>query len=82
MSCPRPNEKCNEFMCGSSVNGICVCGGESNMSYIEDCEEDLNEFKEELKAEHKKKVLDEFDTLSIEDKINKIIKTLIDKGVL
>lgn len=52
------------------------------MSYIEDCEKDLDEFKEKLKAEHKKKVLDEFDTLSIEDKIDKIIKTLIDKGVL
>ena len=23
MSCPRPGEKCNEFMCGSSVEGIC-----------------------------------------------------------
>ena len=22
MSCPRPNKECNEFMCGSSVNGM------------------------------------------------------------
>lgn len=80
MSCPRPNKECNEFMCGSSVNGICEGG--SNMSYIEDCEEKSNEFKRNLEAEHEKKVFDEFDALSIEDKINKIVKTLIDKGVL
>lgn len=23
MSCPRPGEECNEFMCGSSVDGTC-----------------------------------------------------------
>ena len=23
MNCPRPGEECNEFMCGSSVDGIC-----------------------------------------------------------
>lgn len=23
INCPRPGEQCNEFMCGSSVNGIC-----------------------------------------------------------
>lgn len=23
MSCPRPGEKCSEFMCGSSVNEVC-----------------------------------------------------------
>lgn len=26
MSCPRPNEECHEFMCGSSMNGICTEG--------------------------------------------------------
>lgn len=24
MSCPRPGKECNEFMCGSSVNGVCI----------------------------------------------------------
>ena len=24
MSCPRIGEKCNEYMCGSSVDGICT----------------------------------------------------------
>lgn len=24
MSCPRPGEECNEFMCGNSVNMICM----------------------------------------------------------
>lgn len=23
MNCPRPGKECNEFMCGSSVDGIC-----------------------------------------------------------
>ncbi len=23
MSCPRPGKECNEFMCGSSVDGVC-----------------------------------------------------------
>lgn len=23
INCPRPGEQCNEFMCGSSVDGIC-----------------------------------------------------------
>ena len=26
MSCLRPNEACHEFMCGSSINGICTEG--------------------------------------------------------
>lgn len=26
MSCPRPNEACYEFMCGSSIDGICTEG--------------------------------------------------------
>ena len=24
MSCPRPGEKCKEFSCGSSIDGICT----------------------------------------------------------
>ena len=24
MSCPRPGEKCYEFMCGSSIDGVCT----------------------------------------------------------
>ena len=24
MSCPRPGEKCKEFACGSSIDGICT----------------------------------------------------------
>lgn len=24
MSCPRPGEKCKEFSCGSSIDGICM----------------------------------------------------------
>lgn len=28
MSCPRPGKECNEFMCGSSIEG--VCGGLKN----------------------------------------------------
>ena len=24
MNCPRPGKKCNEFSCGSSVDGICT----------------------------------------------------------
>lgn len=23
MNCPRPGKECNEFMCGSSVDGVC-----------------------------------------------------------
>lgn len=26
MSCPRYNEKCHEFTCGSSVDGVCTEG--------------------------------------------------------
>lgn len=26
MSCPRPNEVCHEFVCGSSIDGICTEG--------------------------------------------------------
>ena len=25
-NCPRYGEKCHEFMCGSSMNGICIEG--------------------------------------------------------
>jgi hypothetical protein len=25
VSCPRPGEKCKEFACGSSIDGICCC---------------------------------------------------------
>lgn len=35
MSCPRPGEKCNEFMCGFSIDGI--CGGlKNNTSFKKD----------------------------------------------
>lgn len=34
MSCPRPGKECNEFSCGSSINGKCASDkGEGN-----DCE--------------------------------------------
>lgn len=26
INCPRPGEQCNEFMCGSSVDGTCQLG--------------------------------------------------------
>ena len=29
MSCPRPREECFEFMCGSSIDGI--CGGPTEL---------------------------------------------------
>lgn len=31
MSCPRPTKGCNEFMCGSSVDGICTQGSATKM---------------------------------------------------
>ena len=41
MTCPRIGEKCNEYMCGSSVDGICtdVCLA----SYLEQKKEDNND---------------------------------------
>ena len=31
-NCPRPGEQCNEFMCGSSVDGICHI--ENNCDFV------------------------------------------------
>ena len=38
MSCPRPTENCNEFMCGSSVNGVCTASPitEPNRLHVDD----------------------------------------------
>lgn len=35
MSCPRPGEKCYEFMCGSSIEGICTNGSPSEQGMTE-----------------------------------------------
>ena len=35
MSCPRSGEKCNEFMCGFSIDGICD-GLKNNTSFKKD----------------------------------------------
>lgn len=33
MSCPRPGKKCNEFMCGNSIDGICVSDKENDCEF-------------------------------------------------
>lgn len=36
MSCPRPGKECNEFMCGSSVDGICTSDTEGKDIHLSD----------------------------------------------
>lgn len=33
MSCPRPGKECNEFMCGNSIDGICVSDKENDCEF-------------------------------------------------
>ena len=33
MNCPRPGGQCNEFMCGSSVDGVCSYKKENNCEF-------------------------------------------------
>lgn len=43
MNCPRYGEECNEFMCGSSINGICTeRSGMRNPKRIDEFTKELN----------------------------------------
>ena len=69
MNCPRPGKECNEFMCGSSVEGICASKKENE-------NQEINLFDYNIlidSTEFQQKVLDYISSDEFENMINTTI---------
>lgn len=67
MNCPRPGEQCNEFMCGSSVDGICTSDTEGKDIHLSDCNILIDS------TEFQQKVLDYVSSDEFENMVNSTV---------
>ena len=67
MNCPRPGEQCSEFMCGSSVDGICTSDTEGKDIHLSDYNILIDP------TEFQKKVLDYISSDEFENMVNSTV---------